>query len=66
MAGAHPLAEMPSGTEVRVRMDNGKPFYTKTRSEPWQLGWGGWVVLLEGQSGGYSLDRMEALTWRKA
>jgi hypothetical protein len=26
------------------------------RSEPWQLGHGEWVVLLEGKSGGVSVD----------
>ncbi len=48
----------PSGTSVQYIDDGGLIHYTVTRSEPWQLGGGQWVVLLEGRSGGYSLNRV--------
>lgn len=52
------------GTPVVLREDNGELTFTKTRSEPWRLGEthghraGPWVVLVEGKSGGYSLERI--------
>ena len=49
-----------AGTAVKVKLDDGSIWETKTRSEPWQLGSGQWVVLLEGRAGGYSLDRVTA------
>ena len=49
----------PAGTTVVVTLDNGAPWYTTTRSRPWQLGDGTWVVLLAGRTGGYRLDRCE-------
>lgn len=51
---------MKAGTAVNVTCDDGSIWQTKTRSEPWQLGGGQWVVLLEGKAGGYSLDRVTA------
>lgn len=50
--------EIPSGAEVSVRLDVGSIFETTTRSAPWQLGHGAWVVLLEGKTGGYDLSRV--------
>ena len=46
------------GTEVNVLLDDGTIWRTHTRSEPWQLGHGQWVVALEGRAGGYALDRV--------
>ena len=31
-------------------------FTAPTRSKPWQLGHGEWVVSVEGRTGGYALD----------
>jgi len=46
------------GTEVNVLLDDGNIWRTRTRSDPWQLGHGQWVVALEGKAGGYALDRV--------
>lgn len=48
----------PAGTAVRIAEDDGSVTHTKTRSLPWQLGHGAWVVLVEGRAGGYSCERM--------
>lgn len=50
--------DMPSGTRVNVVKDGGQVIQTTTRSEPWQLGHGAWVVLLDGTSGGFALERV--------
>lgn len=50
--------QLPSGTSVIVIRDDGAEWHTKTRSEPWQLGHGQWVVALEGKAGGYDLSRV--------
>lgn len=55
----HPLSGLPVGSSVIVTLDGGQKWVTVTRSEPWQLGSGQWVVSLVGKSGGYSLDRVE-------
>jgi hypothetical protein len=52
-AWAHPV-----GTPVVVRRDDGSKFETTTRSMPWVLGHGATVILVDGISGGYSLDRV--------
>ena len=52
------MKRLASGTEVVVRLDSGEDWRTRTRSEPWQLGSGDWVVLLVGRSGGYLLTRV--------
>lgn len=49
------------GTQVRLTEDSGETTATKTRSTPWQLGDGHWVVLVVGKTGGYSVSRMEAV-----
>lgn len=49
---------MPIGTPVTVKRDSGEILVTTTRSEPWQLGSGHWVVSVVGISGGYDLDRV--------
>lgn len=52
------------GTPVVLREDNGELTFTRTRSEPWQLGEahghtaGPWLVKVEGKAGGYSLARI--------
>jgi len=38
-----------------------QPRETKTRSVPWQLGHGEWVVLIEGKTGGVSTQHLEPL-----
>lgn len=50
--------KMPAGTLVQVRLDNGNVIITNTRSEPWKVGHGAWVVAIEGRAGGYSLNRV--------
>ena len=51
--------KLPEGTSVLLRLDNGTQITTRTRSLPWQLGHGAWVVLVEGKSGGWALERVE-------
>lgn len=52
------------GTPVILREDNNELTFTRTRSEPWQLGEahghtaGPWLVKVEGKVGGYSLARI--------
>lgn len=46
------------GTPVLVTLDDGKLWQTKTRSEAWVLGDHTAVVMLEGKSGGYLLERV--------
>lgn len=46
------------GTDVTVTRDDGSLWLTRTRTDPWQLGDGTWVVGLEGRAGGYLLDRV--------
>jgi hypothetical protein len=53
-----PLTTLPVGTPVVVTKDDGSQIHTKTRSTPWQLGHGAWVVSVEGISGGYDLSRI--------
>lgn len=52
------LTMMRSGTQVSVRLDDGSFVRTQTRSMPWKLGSGIWVVSLCGFSGGYDLKRV--------
>ena len=47
------------GIRVRVTLDSGALWFTRTRSEAWTLGHGQPVVMLEGKSGGYDLARVE-------
>lgn len=57
---------VPVGTPVIVTKDLGEQFETKTRSEPWMLGASSRgpghtaVIMVEGISGGYSLERVRA------
>jgi hypothetical protein len=48
----------PSGTPVIVTLGDGTRWKTRTRSEAWTLPNGRRVVLIEGRSGGYSLERV--------
>jgi len=50
--------DLQAGTDVTVTRDDGSLWHTRTRTEPWQLGDGTWVVALEGRAGGYRLDRV--------
>ena len=45
------------GTDVTVTRDDGSLWLTRTRTDPWQLGDGTWVVGLEGRAGGRSEER---------
>lgn len=50
--------DLPSGSTVAVIADMGRGCtITQTRSEPWELTSGRWLVSLVGRSGGYDLDR---------
>lgn len=49
------------GIGVTVKLDDGKLWHTKTRSEAWELGHRQGVILLEGRSGGYDLDRVRPM-----
>ena len=54
-------AHRPIGTEVQVMLDDDTIRTTKTRSEAWVMGGHSAVILLEGISGAYSLDRVKPL-----
>ncbi len=45
------------GDWVVVELDDGSNYNDVVRSEPWKLGGGVWVVMLEGRAGGYALHR---------
>jgi len=55
-------ATLESGTWVDYHARVGGPVTRRARTvgEPWQLGNGGWVVKIEGGSGGVSLDALSA------
>ena len=53
--------KLPEGTPVLLRLDDGSQLSTRTRSVPWQLGHGAWVVLVYGKSGGWALERVEVV-----
>lgn len=53
-----------SGDEVELTNDFGNAERTRARSEPWQLGDGTWVVLVEGRAGGYDLERINPVAGR--
>lgn len=58
------LAEhLPLGTPVLAWAGtrDDAPRWTKTRSEPWQLGHGAWVVQVEGIAGGIALSHIERI-----
>lgn len=55
-------ARTPIGTPVEVRLDNGTTRRTRTRSGAFVLGGHTAVVMLEGITGGYLLERVVALT----
>jgi hypothetical protein len=60
MAPESPAATLiKAGTAVTVTRDDGSLWQTRTRSDPWQLGDGTWVVALEGRAGGFRLDRVQ-------
>ena len=49
------------GIGVLVKLDDGRLWHTKTRSQAWVLGGGQPVVMLEGRSGGYDLSRVRPM-----
>lgn len=49
----------PEGTRVTVTRDDGSTFKTATKSLAWPLGDGTPVVMLQGISGGYLLNRVQ-------
>jgi hypothetical protein len=55
----------PVGTKVKmVNCLEAEKYAEKiwvTESQPWQLGSGAWIVLLEGYSGGFSIKCLEAV-----
>lgn len=51
--------EVPEGAPVVVTRDLGEQFRTKTRSIPWLLGGHTAVIMVEGISGAYSLERVQ-------
>jgi hypothetical protein len=50
--------DVPVGTAVVVTKDRGEQFPTTTRSAPWILGGDTAVIMLDGISGCYALDRV--------
>jgi hypothetical protein len=56
----------PPGTPVVVTKDDGTRLETKTRSIAWIVGGKFPVVMVEGISGGYSLDRVRLLAANEA
>lgn len=50
------------GTPVTVRRSDGSTVHTVTKSDAYLLGHGQAVILLEGISGCYALDRVTAAT----
>lgn len=55
--------DLPVGTSVLAwpSTRGGRALITKTRSKPWQLGHGDWVVSVIGHSGGIALTHIEIL-----
>lgn len=55
------IEAFPIGTPVLAwpGTRNAAPRWTKTRSEPWQLGHGDWVVAVDGVAGGVALTHVE-------
>ena len=49
---------IPNGTPIVLTLDDGSEYRTKTRSNVWPLGSGQLVVLVEGKTGGWSIDRV--------
>lgn len=50
--------DTPIGTPVVYKSVAEVDFITRTRSEPWQLGHGEWVVSIEGRTGGHVLSHL--------
>lgn len=56
------LVPMPVGTPVWLTLDNGSTVETFTRSRPWYLPSGTWVILVEGRTGGWDCSRVRPRT----
>lgn len=48
----------PIGQAVTVTKDDGSILKTQTRSAPWKVAGGTWVILVEGIAGYYALARV--------
>lgn len=59
--GDHIRTDTPEGTPVLWIKDDGSVTQTKTRSLPWKLGSGQWVVKIIGIAGGYAIERIRYL-----
>ena len=57
---------MKIGTKVKMvncaEAEKYKDRVWTTRSEPWQIGSGEWLVLLEGKSGGFDVECLEEVS----
>lgn len=53
--------QFPEGTPVKVRKDDGSILETKTRSAAWLMGGHSAMVMVDGISGGYMLERVTAI-----
>lgn len=52
-------SQVPIGTPVLVKKDDGSIFTTRTRSAGWLLSGHSAVIMVEGISGAYSLERIQ-------
>ena len=50
--------DTPFDTAVKLRLDRGEVVECRTRSKPWKLGSGHWVVAVTGRTGGFSILRV--------
>jgi hypothetical protein len=50
--------DVPEGTPVIVTKDDKSEFHTKTRSIPWLMGGHTAMIMVDGISGGYALERV--------
>jgi hypothetical protein len=58
---AEHAATIKSGAVIDYTDDIGQVHRTRTRSQPWQLGHGAWVVAIDGKAGGYDVDRVKVV-----
>jgi hypothetical protein len=53
------------GVSVILTDDFGKEHQTNTKSEAWELGDGSPVIMVDGRSGGYDLNRIKVMESHK-
>ena len=53
--------QLPNGSHVSLKKDDGTIIVTKTRSDPFLMGTDHLVVLLDGISGAYPIDKITIL-----